>query len=155
MPTATTAPTETPTSTPEPTHTPVPTVTPPTPQPTAEPEQPSDDAVAPPSIDDEEDGVSVYLVVVAVIAFLVLGGAIVSYIVYNNRVRRKLESAPAPDETPAGDSDSETVSDGDDDPEDNDPEDEDKNGDDESRTTRCGTAGRHYPNCYLRRAVNR
>ncbi len=135
VPTATTAPTETPTSTPEPTHTPVPTVAPPTPQPTAEPERPSDDledVAAPPSIDDEEDGVSVSLIVITVIAFLVLGGAIVSYIVYNNRVRRKLESAPAPDETPAGDSDSETVSDGDDDPEDNDPEDEDKNGDDES-----------------------
>ncbi len=128
VPTATTMPTETPTSTPEPTHTPVPTVAPPTPQPTAEPEPPSDDAVAPPSIDDEEDPVPVYLIVVAVIAFLVLGTAIVSYIVYNNRVRRQLESAPAPDETPAGDSDSKVVLDDEDDT-----EDEDDNGDDESR----------------------
>ena len=64
---------------------------------------------------------------VAVIAFLVLGGAIVSYIVYNNRVRRKLESAPAPDETPDGDSDSEIVSEGE-----GDPENDDDNGDDES-----------------------
>ena len=127
VPTATAAPTETPTSTPEPTHTPVPTVAPPTPRPTAEPEPPSDDAVTPPSIDDEEDAVSISLIVIAVIAFLVLGGAIVSYIIYNNRVRRKLESAPAPDETPAGVSDGETELDGD-----GDSENDDKNGDDES-----------------------
>lgn len=128
MPTATTAPTETPTSTPEPTHTPVPTVAPPTPQPTAEPEPPTDDVEVPPSIDDEEDGVSTYLIVVALIAFLVLGTAIGSYIVYNNRVRRKLEGAPAPDETPDGDSDSEIGLDGEDDP-----ESDDDNGDDESQ----------------------
>ena len=64
---------------------------------------------------------------VAVIAFLVLGGAIVSYVVYNNRVRRQLASAPAPDETPAGVSDGEIVSEGEDDP-----ESDDDNGDDES-----------------------
>lgn len=127
VPTATTAPTETPTSIPEATYTPVPTVTPPTPRPTAEPEPPSDDAVTPPSIDDDEDAVSISLIVVAVIAFLVLGGAIVSYIVYNNRVRRKLVGAPAPDEAPDGDSDSEVESEGDDDA-----ENDDDNGDDES-----------------------
>ena len=128
VPTATTAPTETPTSTPEPTQTPAPTVAPPTPQPTAEPEPPSDDAEPPLDTEDGEDAVSISLIVVAVIAFLVLGGAIVSYIVYNNRVRRQLASAPAPDETPAGVSDGEIVSEGEDDP-----VSEDDNGDDESQ----------------------
>ena len=61
------------------------------------------------------------------IAFLVLGTAIASYIVYNNRVRRQLASTPASEETPSGVSDSEIVSEGEDDP-----ESEENNGDDES-----------------------
>ena len=130
VPTATIAPTETPTPTPEPTHTPVPTVAPPTPRPTAEPEPPSDDAEdasTPPITDRDEDRVSVSLIIIVVIAFLVLGGAIVSYIVYNNRVRRKLESAPSPEGNPYGFSGREIVY------EDEDYVDgDDDNGDDES-----------------------
>ena len=107
-PTSTPVPTSTPTPTPEPTHTPVPTIAPATLQPTPEPEPPRDEVeVTEPPSSVDEDAVSVPLIVVAVIAFLVLGVAIASYIVYNNRVRRQLASAPAPDDSPTGAEDSE------------------------------------------------
>lgn len=125
--TATTAPTETPTSTPEPTHTTVPTAAPPTPRPTAEPEPPIydiEDAEAPLDADDEEGPVSVSLIIFAVVTFLVLGVAIVSYIVYNNRVRQRLASPRTTEETRAGIGDDEIIPEHEENAESNDNEDD-------------------------------
>ena len=124
-PTSTTVPTETSTLTPEPTYTPAPTVAPPTPRPTAEPEPPSDEAEHPEAEApvDTDDSVPVSLIVAAGIVFLILGTAIASYMINNNRVRGQLANAPAPEEAPAGFDDGEIVSED---------EDEDGNGHDES-----------------------
>ena len=128
VPTSTAVPTETPTSIPEPTHTPVPTVALPAPSPTVDAESPSDDredAGTPLGSSDSDDSVSVSLIVIAVIAFVILGVAIASYIVYNNRVSRQLAGAPKPEEPPAEAVNGEVAPEDEDDPENDDDSDSD------------------------------
>ena len=131
VPTSTAVPTEAPTSIPDPTQTPVPTVALPAPSPTVEHDSPSDDRKdegTPLVSGDSDDSVSVSLIVIAVIAFVILGVAIASYIVYNNRVSRQLAGAPKPEKLPVGGGTDEVV------PEDeDDPVDDDDNSEDDSR----------------------
>ncbi len=131
VPTSTAVPTEAPTSIPDPTQTPVPTVALPAPSPTVEHDSPSDDRKdegTPLVSGNSDDSVSVSLIVIAVIAFVILGVAIASYIVYNNRVSRQLAGAPKPEKLPVGGGTDEVVPEGEDDP-----VDDDDNSEDDSR----------------------
>ncbi len=87
-PTATAVPTETPTATPQPTETPLPIVV-----------QPTNTPVPPPSPPDEDEsrefGIDP-LIIVVLIAFLIIGAAVVSFSIYNNRVQRQLAGTSEP-----------------------------------------------------------
>ena len=122
-PTSTPVPTEVATSTPEPTHTSVPTVAPPPPSPTAELEQPVDDAEdveGPVGSDESGDGIPVGLIIFAVTAFLILGAAIALFITLNSRANRRLVNARNPEPTPPSNSEGGTPSEDPDEEEDDD-----------------------------------
>ncbi len=88
-PTAAPAPTDTPTAVP--TETPIPTAVPPTDTPMPEPTK--DEAKVEPSPttapDDIDDGGPNTLILVAILAFLVLGTAVVAYTIFNIRARQQ------------------------------------------------------------------
>ena len=84
VPIAAVAPTEPPTVTPQPTNTPMPL-------PTSEYEQ-----MAPLDEDESRESGIDPLIIAALIAFLIIGTAVVSFSIYHNRAQRHLASAPEP-----------------------------------------------------------
>ena len=125
-PTSTPVPTEVATPTPEPTHTSVPTIAPSTPTPTTEPEglvDDTEDAEGPLDSDESDNGVPIGLIIFAVIAFLILGGAIALFITLNNRANRQLADTRNPEPTSPVDNDGGSMS------EDSDGTEDDEDGD--------------------------